>query len=127
MNQKADYVSVKTIHKSKGLEYPFIFLMHSERMFSKKPSLPNLLAAESGMIGLQMVDRKRLLKIKSAVYQYLCYEQEKQDKSEEMRLLYVAMTRAMRRLYIVGNPRLLQLDPLFRRLLRFPVPASFRP
>ncbi|MBR4319548.1 MAG: hypothetical protein IKP69_05800, partial [Oscillospiraceae bacterium] len=100
-NQKANEVSIKTIHKSKGLEYPFIFLMNTERQFSKKPQQNNLLPSESGMLGLQMVDRKRFLKIKSAIYQYLHYEYNKQDKSEEMRLLYVAMTRAKQKLFLM--------------------------
>ena len=100
-NQKANYISIKTIHKSKGLEYPFIFLMHTERKFSTKPAPDNLLPSETGMIGLQMVDRKRFLKIKSAVYQYLHYESDKQYKSEEMRLLYVAMTRAKQKLFLM--------------------------
>ena len=101
MNKKANYVSVKTIHKSKGLEYPFIFLLHSERQFSKRPAPPPILTDENGLLGLQLIDRERCLKFSSASYQYLKYQQDKKEKSEEMRLLYVALTRAQQKLFLV--------------------------
>ncbi|MBE6876846.1 MAG: hypothetical protein E7496_09050 [Ruminococcus sp.] len=101
MNKKANYVSVKTIHKSKGLEYPFVFLLHSERAFNKRPAPPPIMTAENGLLGLQMIDRERCCKITSASYQYLKYQQDKKEKSEEMRLLYVALTRAKQKLFLV--------------------------
>ena len=103
LSQKANYVSVKTIHKSKGLEYPFVFLLHSERQFNKRPTPPPVLPAENGILGLQMIDRKRCVKITSGIYQYLQYQQNKKEKSEEMRLLYVALTRAKQKLFLVTD------------------------
>ncbi|GEM_PF-105140 len=98
---QGNYVSVKTIHKSKGLEYPFVFLLYSQRKFSSKPAPPPLLADETGLLGLQMLDRKNYLKFNSAAYQYLNYQRDKKEKSEEMRLLYVALTRAQQKLFLV--------------------------
>ena len=103
LSQKANYVSIKTIHKSKGLEYPFVFLLHSERAFNKRPAQPPVRMAENGIFGLQMIDRKRCIKLTSGIYQYLQYEQDKKEKSEEMRLLYVALTRAKQKLFLVTD------------------------
>ncbi len=102
-NQKADYIAVKTIHRSKGLEYPFIFLINTERMFSAKPSSDILLADETGLLGMQMLDKTDYTKFYPAVYEYLLYLRNKQEKSEEMRLLYVALTRAKQKLFLITD------------------------
>ena len=95
-----EYVSVKTIHGAKGLEYPFVFLVYSERKFSAKPTAPVIFMEENGMIGASMIDRQHMLRIDSAVWKYLHSIQNKEDISEEMRLLYVALTRAKQKLFI---------------------------
>jgi len=101
--KKADCVSVSTIHGSKGLEYPFVFLLHSETPFKNKPKAASLLTAENGLIGMKMLDKERYVKISPAIYQYLLYLHEKREKSEEMRLLYVALTRAKQKLFLVTD------------------------
>ncbi|MDE6729520.1 MAG: PD-(D/E)XK nuclease family protein, partial [Oscillospiraceae bacterium] len=99
-----DSVSVKTIHKAKGLEYPFIFIANLDRLFSQnrpKSGTDCVLAEESGLLGLRMLDQKQYLKIKTVAFTYLDIIRSLREKHEEMRLLYVAMTRAKQQLFLV--------------------------
>lgn len=97
----SDFVSVKTIHKSKGLEYPFIFVANLERDFTKKGGSVPVLAEESGLIGLRMLDQKQYLRIKTVAFSYLDLIRAEREKHEEMRLFYVALTRAKQQLFLV--------------------------
>ena len=101
--QKADCVSVTTIHGSKGLEYPFVFLLHTDDEFRYKPPADPLLTAENGLIGMKTLDKETCIKISPASYQYLHYLHDKQERSEEMRLLYVALTRAKQKLFLITD------------------------
>ncbi len=93
-------VSIKTIHKSKGLEYPFIFIAHMERRFSSKPSKAQLHTNGRGLVGLRLIDRDKYSKSKTAAYQYLLADTLHRQRSEEMRLFYVALTRAQQQLFL---------------------------
>ncbi len=96
-----DCVKIKTIHKSKGLEYPFVFLVHPERSFSNIPTRDVLHLDEEGLLGLRMIDRTKYSKSATAVYHYLLSDILRKQKSEEMRLFYVALTRPQQRLFLV--------------------------
>ncbi len=93
-------VSIKTIHKSKGLEYPFIFIAHMERRFSSKPSKAQLHTNSKGLVGFRLIDRDKYSKSKTAAYQYLLADTLRCQRSEEMRLFYVALTRAQQQLFL---------------------------
>ena len=99
----ANYVTIKTIHGAKGLEYPFIFVANLERNFnqnnSKKQKL--VLTNENGLLGLNMFDRKNCFKIKTVAFSYLDNLRKQKEKHEEMRLFYVALTRAKQQLFLV--------------------------
>lgn len=97
-------VSVKTIHKSKGLEYPFVFLAHPEKKFNLSTDSRSLLHAdENGLVGLHLFDKENYIKVNTVTYQLLLSELHRRQKSEEMRLLYVALTRAKQQLFLVMN------------------------
>ncbi len=96
-------VQIMTIHKSKGLEFPVVFLSAAGSRFNKKDlSQIALLHKEKGL-GLYHFDRERLLRWPTL---YSCAIQEDIRRSglaEEARLLYVAMTRARDKLFITGT------------------------
>lgn len=98
-----DRVEIKTIHKSKGLEYPFVFLAHLERAFSNNPSKAMLHMEETGLLGLRLLDRKTYRKSATAAYRLLLADITRRQRSEEMRLFYVAMTRPQQRLFLTMN------------------------
>lgn len=95
-----DVVSVKTIHKSKGLEYPFVFLCGSSGHFNEEDLKRRIQINSDYGIGLKIQDRDRLRLYNSFPQEALKELGRASLRSEEMRLLYVALTRARERLFI---------------------------
>ncbi len=100
---KGGCVALKTIHRSKGLEYPFVFVANLDRKFSRNPEKAWIQTSEDGLLGLHILDRNRCLKFDTAAFRYLLGNIYQQQRSEEMRLLYVALTRAKQQLFLVMN------------------------
>ena len=93
-------VSVKTIHKSKGLEYPFVFLCGTSVKFNADDLNKRIQINSDFGIGFKIQDRENL-KLYDSFPRYTIREVNKAAaKSEEMRLLYVALTRAREQLFI---------------------------
>lgn len=93
-------VSVKTIHKSKGLEYPFVFLCGTSVKFNADDLNKRIQINSDFGIGFKIQDRESL-KLYNSFPQYTIKELNRAAaKSEEMRLLYVALTRAREQLFI---------------------------
>ncbi len=96
----SEAVAVKTMHRSKGLEYPFVFLAKLETKFSTQDSKKTALFSDTGMMGLCIKDPDTYVRAVTLPYEVLQQENQMQSKSEELRLLYVAMTRARQKLMI---------------------------
>ncbi|MBR4101045.1 MAG: UvrD-helicase domain-containing protein [Oscillospiraceae bacterium] len=96
-------VSIKTIHKSKGLEYPFVLLVHPEHPFSTKPRDALFHTNDAGLLGLRLIDRENYSKSATSIYHYLLADVFRRQRSEEMRLFYVALTRARQQLIIAAD------------------------
>ncbi len=94
-------VAIKTIHTSKGLQFPFVFAARLDRDFFKTPNKPPLLMDEEGVLGLRVYDRTKCTKATTAAYRYLTAVSHTKQRSEELRLLYVALTRAEQQLFVV--------------------------
>ncbi len=94
-------VVIKTIHRSKGLEYPFVFLCQTGRKFNQN-DLKGLLQlnTEKGA-GLCFLDYSTLTKRPNALWEHIRRVNGNELLSEELRLLYVALTRARERLFIL--------------------------
>lgn len=93
-------VSVKTIHKSKGLEYPFVFLCGTSVKFNADDLNKRIQINSDFGIGFKIQERENL-KLYNSFPQYTIRELNRAAaKSEEMRLLYVALTRAREQLFI---------------------------
>ncbi len=93
----AQSVKLMTIHGSKGLEFPICIVanLSSEHRSRENPYMS--LETGSG-IGMKIVDRARGLKIDTFGMSAIVQSNEEQERSEEMRLLYVAATRAKEKL-----------------------------
>ncbi len=93
-----DYVSVQTIHSSKGLEFPFVFIAETSVEFRFDTEIVK--CADDGEIGYILYDPKIYRKYRT-FQQVILEEKEKNDiRSEEMRLFYVGLTRAKQKLFI---------------------------
>lgn len=101
VTESADAVVVKTIHRSKGLEFPFVFLCQTRKRFNQTDLHgPLQLNANSG-VGLSFLDYSTLSKRPTAFWKSVRNENKSELLSEELRLIYVAMTRAKERLFIL--------------------------
>lgn len=103
LDESANVVRIMTIHKSKGLEFPICFVAGFGRRFNMRDSSDAILMdAELGMggdtIDLQLRCRRKTLR-KNIIAQ----KQKNDSRGEDLRVLYVAMTRAKEKLILVGH------------------------
>lgn len=98
----SDTVSIMTIHNSKGLEFPIVFLSAAGNSINKKDSADTMIQHPSEGMALTYIHGKYRRK-KSYLYKdALSYLIQAEAMGEELRILYVAMTRAKEKLIITG-------------------------
>ncbi len=94
-------VRLMSVHKSKGLEFPVVILADLHKAFNKTDlSDPVLVHPELGL-GPDCVDRDRRIRYDTAAKTAIALRLDRESKAEEMRILYVAMTRAKEKLILV--------------------------
>jgi len=98
----ADGVKIMTMHKSKGLEFPVVFVCGLGRQFNCRDAMGNMLIHKDLGFGPVVIDTERRIKYKSIAHNAINLVQKQEYISEEMRLLYVAMTRAKERLIMTA-------------------------
>ncbi|ORO45431.1 helicase-exonuclease AddAB subunit AddA [Streptococcus oralis] len=110
-----DAVELMTIHKSKGLEFPYVFILNMDQDFNKQDSMSDVILSRQNGLGVKYIAKvetgaaeahyPKTIKLSIPSVTYTQNEKELQlaSYSEQMRLLYVAMTRAERKLYLVGK------------------------
>ena len=124
-SEGADAVRLLSIHRSKGLEFPVVFCCGLGRTFNRQDLMGPVLIHPVLGLGPKFTDTARKLEYPTAARRAVERRLQRESLSEEMRLLYVAMTRARERLILtacVKNPEKL-LDSA-ARLLQYPaIPA----
>ncbi len=95
-------VRIMSIHKSKGLEFPVVFVADLDSKFNKKDSSRECVLDENLTLGLKIIDAENNSRLDSLAYQVIEEQNRRKSLAEEMRILYVAMTRAMNRLILIG-------------------------
>ncbi|MGN0776421.1 MAG: 3'-5' exonuclease, partial [Candidatus Ventricola sp.] len=115
IGESEDVVRIMTTHKSKGLEFPVVFVLGMGRKMSTR-SLggPLLLHAELGA-GLSCVDTQLHSERDTLLRRAIRVRMLREQLSEEIRILYVAMTRARERLILIGDTGCAQLPALWTR------------
>ena len=91
-------VQILSIHKSKGLEYPVVFLSSLSRSFNKEDLRAQVLCDGELGLGLSAVDRENRVRYPTIAKRAIVARTSGESLSEELRVLYVAMTRARDRL-----------------------------
>lgn len=109
-------VEVMTIHKSKGLEFPVVFLCGISGEFNKQDLKSTVLLEDYGL-GTYYYQFDKKYKYKTLVQKSLERFKDKKLLAEEMRKLYVALTRAKEQLYIVG--RIKSKDVFYQQFSQF--------
>jgi len=98
-----DVVRILTIHAAKGLEFPVVFLLGTGAEFSRRPQRNRLLCDERRGIGIEFFDYSARVNLVNAAFGLNRHAQAQRELEEELRLLYVAATRARERLVILGH------------------------
>ena len=93
-------VQILSVHKSKGLEFPVVFLCDTDRRFNRKDSQDTVLVHAELGLGPKLTDLERRVEYPTLARSAIRLRLEREMLSEEMRLLYVAMTRPKERLFI---------------------------
>ncbi len=96
-------VTIQTIHKSKGLEYPVVILFDSSREFSYLRDKDAIYFNEDIGLGVDYYDTANRVKNYSLTKYAIKIKNQFKSYKEQLRLLYVALTRAKNKLYIVGD------------------------
>ncbi|PAB02111.1 helicase-exonuclease AddAB subunit AddA [Enterococcus canintestini] len=96
-------VRVMTIHGSKGLEFPLVFLLDMARDINRLDFNRNYIFEEHLGAGIKYIDQMRQVSYETMPYQAIKQVRLNKAFSEEMRKLYVALTRAEQKLYLVGS------------------------
>ena len=94
-------VRIMSIHKSKGLEFPVVILSDLARRFSNMDFQSSVLVHPQLGLGPVCVDTQRRIQYPTLARQALEHTLRREAKAEEMRVLYVAMTRAKEKLVMV--------------------------
>lgn len=98
----ANAVRIMSVHKSKGLEFPVVILAELSGQFNLKDAQSDILLGTDVPIGLTVVDRAAKAKLAGTAHQVLAHQKRLTNLAEEMRIMYVAMTRAKERLLLTG-------------------------
>jgi len=96
--QEKGSVTIMSIHKSKGLEFPVVFLCGLSRKFNQESAQSQVLCDKDLGLGLDCVDAKWRVRYPTIAKRAISAKIRREGISEEMRVLYVAMTRARDRL-----------------------------
>lgn len=106
----ADCVSIMSIHKSKGLEFPVVFLCGLGRQFNQESKRAAVLCHKELGIGIMAADSNRRVRYPTVARRAISAKISADSLSEEMRVLYVAMTRAKDRLIMTYSSGDLQKE-----------------
>lgn len=110
LGENEDVVRIMSIHKSKGLEFPVVFLSGCGKQFNLRDINDSLLFHEELGIGADCIDIKKRIRYTTLQKYAIKKKFELETLSEEMRILYVALTRAKEKLIITGSSSNLQKD-----------------
>ncbi|MBQ2766011.1 MAG: UvrD-helicase domain-containing protein, partial [Clostridia bacterium] len=100
--EASDTVKLMTIHQSKGLEFPVCFICGTGKKFNENDLRANIVIERSLGIALKLADTTGFARYDTPIRQALVKRLADSQLEEEMRVLYVALTRARERLYITA-------------------------
>lgn len=99
---REDLVHISSIHKSKGLEYPIVFIAKMHQKFNLRDGSGNIIFHPDYYIGAEIIDPVSRTKSPTILKSVIQRQMKKDSLGEELRVLYVAMTRAKEKLVLTG-------------------------
>ncbi len=97
-----DAVRLMSIHKSKGLEFPVVFLIKSSKKINLRSASESIIMEKELGFGIKYGDKRRIFS-KTPTYNAISRKIKKDEYAEELRVLYVALSRAREKLFVVGR------------------------
>jgi len=110
IGENENVVRIMSIHKSKGLEFPLVFLCNSNKKFNTQDLNSSILLHQDLGFGANYIDSDKKLQYSTFAKEAIKIKSKEEIISEEMRILYVALTRAKERLVITGVVKDLEKD-----------------
>ena len=101
ISENHDVVRIMTIHKSKGLEFPFVFMLGAGRSFNKKDDHSKVRIHKDLMLGLREIHHEEGYERKTKWSGLIKTTNGREYLADRMRLLYVALTRAREKLFVM--------------------------
>ncbi|HOQ84493.1 MAG TPA: helicase-exonuclease AddAB subunit AddA [Phycisphaerae bacterium] len=108
-------VRIMTIHASKGLEFPVVILADLQKRFNLADTHEMALVDRELGLALQVADAERRVRYPTFLHQLAAERGRQESLSEELRVLYVALTRAREHLVLVGRCPLSHIEAACRR------------
>ena len=102
IGENDNVIRIMSIHKSKGLEFPVVFLSSTGKKFNMRDLNSPILVHQDIDLGPQYIDSERKIEYSTLAKEAIRIVSKKETISEEMRVLYVALTRAKEKLVITG-------------------------
>lgn len=99
----ANTVNVMTIHGSKGLQFPIVFLVDATHGFNQQASRGSAVVDANAGIGIKVLDRQQMVRYDTPQQRVALEQIKRSERAEDMRILYVALTRAEQQLFITGS------------------------
>lgn len=101
--ENENVVRIMSVHKSKGLEFPVVFVANIGKQFNKRDLHEPVLCHKTLGLGPEIVDPERRIRYASLARKAVQVRLKREALSEELRILYVALTRSRERLILVGT------------------------
>ncbi|SMB97880.1 DNA helicase/exodeoxyribonuclease V, subunit A [Thermanaeromonas toyohensis ToBE] len=105
LSEKENVVRLMSIHKSKGLEFPVVIVAGLGSQFNFKDLYRNILIHKDLGVGIEIVEPEKRLVYPTLMYLATRNRLHREALAEELRILYVALTRAKEKLILVGSVR----------------------
>lgn len=103
VSEKEDVVHIMSIHKSKGLEFPVVFVADMGKAFNRRDTQDQILFHNRLGIGLKQYDPEWRMSYPTLIWSGIAAQLRWEGTAEEERILYVAMTRARDQLILTGH------------------------
>ncbi|MDQ0429040.1 ATP-dependent helicase/nuclease subunit A [Planomicrobium stackebrandtii] len=113
LSEKENVVRLMTVHKSKGLEFPVVFFAGTGRSFNEMDFRKSYLFDQDYGLAVKAVNPDTRIEYTSLPFLAVKEMKQLQMKAEEMRVLYVAMTRAKERLFLTASVK--DIEKLFEK------------
>ena len=129
IRDRDDTVRIMSIHKSKGLEFPIVFVAGTGKQFNTQDLKGSIVIHPRNGVGIDVVDLEMRTKAPTFLKKMIQEKTKLENLAEELRVLYVAMTRAKEKLILTGSLKIGEdgLEPYVNHMTDREFPLSLYP